>query len=146
MNAKLEHINLHVGSIDETLKFLRCAFPEFQIRFDSQEHEEKRWAHFGDANTYFALYQADETLKEKRQLYSATPGVNHFGLVVDDVELIRQRLEEEGYQESTVPNNHHGRKRIYFFDPDGNDWEFIQYLSLEETERNDYSDALKEKD
>lgn len=31
------------------------------------------------------------------------------------------------------------RKRIYFFDGDGNDWEFIQYLTDDLAKRHDYT-------
>ena len=30
------------------------------------------------------------------------------------------------------------RKRVYFLDPEGNDWEFVQYLSANPAERNEY--------
>ena len=30
------------------------------------------------------------------------------------------------------------RKRVYFTDPEGNDWEFVQYSSDDPAERNDY--------
>ena len=57
---------------------------------------------------------------------------------VGDVDAMRSRLRAAGYQDSTVPNSHPYRKRIYFYDPDGNDWEFIQYLSNDPSRRNDY--------
>jgi hypothetical protein len=41
-------------------------------------------------------------------------------------------------RDSTPPNAHPYRKRVYFYDPEGNDWEFIQYLSQDPAERNDY--------
>ena len=43
-----------------------------------------------------------------------------------------------GYKESTPPNTHPHRKRVYFYDPEGNDWEFVQYFSDDPAERNDY--------
>ena len=41
----------------------------------------------------------------------------------------RERMRGAGYNDSTYPNNHPYRKRVYFYDPDGNDWEFVEYLS-----------------
>jgi hypothetical protein len=38
-----------------------------------------------------------------------------------------------------VPNAHPWRKRMYFIDADGNDWEFVEYLSADPARRNDYS-------
>ena len=71
--------------------------------------------------------------------YAGYPGVNHLAYDVDEVEPLRQRLLAAGYRESTVPNHHPYRKRVYFYDLDGNDWEFVQYLSSDPKERNDYS-------
>lgn len=51
----------------------------------------------------------------------------------------RARLQSAGYQDSTVANNHPYRKRVYFYDPDGNDWEFVQYLSDDPAKRHDYT-------
>ena len=41
--------------------------------------------------------------------------------------------------DSTVPNDHPHRRRVYFHDPDGNDWEFIQYLTDDPALRHDYT-------
>jgi len=35
-------------------------------------------------------------------------------------------------------NNHPHRKRVYFHDADGNDWEFVQYFTADVAKRNDY--------
>ena len=55
-----------------------------------------------------------------------------------DVAALRERLAAAGFLDSTYPNNHPHRKRVYFNDMDGNDWEFVQYLSDDPIERNDY--------
>ncbi len=67
--------------------------------------------------------------------------MNHLAYEVDDVDAIRKRLLDAGYRESTVPNKHPYRKRIYFYDPEGNDWEFIQYYSDDPQKRNGYEIA-----
>ncbi len=64
--------------------------------------------------------------------------MNHLAYEVDDVEALRKRMTAAGYRDSTVPNVHPSRKRAYFYDPEGNDWEFVQYLSEEHAKRNDY--------
>ena len=63
--------------------------------------------------------------------------------MVDSVELVRNRLRAGGYIESTFENNHPFRKRLYFYDPEGRDWEFVEYLSENLEERNDYTLADK---
>ena len=52
---------------------------------------------------------------------------------------MRENLNSAGYKDTTIPNNHPYRKRIYFNDPEGNDWEFVQYYSDKKNERNDYT-------
>ncbi len=42
-------------------------------------------------------------------------------------------------RETTVPNEHPHRTRVYFNDPEGNDWEFVEYHSQDPSERNDYA-------
>lgn len=49
------------------------------------------------------------------------------------------RMKAAGYRDSTVPNDHPHRRRVYFYDPDGNDWEFVEYRTDEPAERNDYA-------
>jgi hypothetical protein len=51
---------------------------------------------------------------------------------------LRERLARAGYRDSTVINDHPWRKRVYFFDPDGNDWEFVEYLTDDPEKRHDY--------
>ena len=57
---------------------------------------------------------------------------------MDDARQLRERMLAAGYRESTPPNSHPYRIRVYFYDSEGNDWEFVQYLSDDPEERNDY--------
>ncbi len=144
MAFKLEHANISVSDIDGMIKFLQTAFPEFKIRGEGKIAKVgSRWLHVGTDDTYIALQEALSDAPEKRKPYTPTPGVNHLAYEVDDVDSLRERLISGGYSESTVPNSHPHRKRIYFYDPEGNDWEFIQYFSDIMSERNDYE--LKDK-
>lgn len=66
------------------------------------------------------------------------PGLNHLAYEVDDIKPLRARLRAAGYRDSTVPNAQPYRKRVYFHDPEGNDREFVQYLSDDAAKRHDY--------
>ena len=141
MTPRLEHANLAVRDIDATLRFLTTALPDFRLRFDGLDDQGRRWVHVGTNEAYLALYPASHDSAERWVPYAGAPGVNHLAFVVDDVEAVRQRLAAAGYRDSTVANHHPARRRVYFLDPDGNDWEFVQYLSDDTSRRHDYGDA-----
>ncbi|MBI1900271.1 MAG: VOC family protein [Planctomycetia bacterium] len=138
MTVRLEHANLCVRDVDAMIRFLRTAFPDFKIRADRTDPDGSRWVHVGTDDTYIALSEADGDADRPFQPYSGLPGVNHLGYEVDDAAALRARMLAAGYQESTVPNRHPHRRRVYFLDPEGNDWEFVQYFSADPAERNDY--------
>jgi catechol 2,3-dioxygenase-like lactoylglutathione lyase family enzyme len=137
--TRMEHANLCVRDVDAMIRFLETAFPEFRVRHDSTEADGTRWVHVGTDETYIALQSNRRERTEPWQPYSGSPGVNHLGYEVDDVEGLRTRLRSAGYTETTVPNRHPHRKRVYFNDPEGNDWEFVQYFTQDAAARNDYS-------
>jgi catechol 2,3-dioxygenase-like lactoylglutathione lyase family enzyme len=136
---RMEHANLCVRDVDGMIRFLETAFPEFRVRHDATETDGTRWVHIGTDETYIALQSSHGERGEPWHAYSGSPGVNHLGYEVDDVEALRGRLRSGGYTDTTVPNEHPHRKRIYFNDPEGNDWEFVEYLTQDAAARNDYS-------
>ncbi len=136
--ARLEHVNLKVRHFEDALRFLQTAFPEFRIRHQEGEGND-RWAHVGTDDYYLALTVTSNERAPEDRPYSEYPGVQHLGWEVSDVEALRERLLAAGFDESTYPNNHPHRKRVYFYDADGNDWEFVEYFSDDPAERNDYS-------
>jgi len=138
MAARLEHANIAVRNIDATLAFITTALPEFDVRRSGVNSAGRRWVHVGTDEAYIALNEATYEPNEKWVPYGGAPGVNHIGLEVDDAVALRARMHAAGYRDSTVPNNHPFRRRVYFYDPDGNDWEFVEYLSDIAAERNDY--------
>ena len=66
-----------------------------------------------------------------------TVRLEHANLSVHDIAA--QSAPRGGIQENTrVPNAHRYRTRLYFYDPEGNEWEFVEYLSDDPAKRNDY--------
>lgn len=137
MTVRLEHSNLSVRDIEGMIRFLQTAFPEFRIRGGGMCNG-SRWVHVGTDETYIALSPAKEDAQRRWVPYRGEPGVNHLAYEVDDAEALRARMTSAGYRESTPPNKHPYRRRVYFYDPEGNDWEFVQYFSKDPAERNDY--------
>jgi len=139
MALRLDHANLVVRDLDETIRFLTIALPAVRVRGQGKTWTGARWVHLGTDDFYLALHQATEAAGEAWVPYAGKRGTNHLGFEVDDVEALRARLRAASYCDSTVPNAHPHRKRVYFYDREGNDWEFVQYLSDDPAERNDYS-------
>ena len=137
MTIRMEHANLHVRHFDDAVRFLKTAFPEFRIRSESIR-DGLRWMHIGTDGTYIALNETKQDPKTGWAPYNGRPGVNHLGYEVDDVDSLHERLTDAGFKDSTYPNNHPHRKRVYFNDADGNDWEFVQYFTDDPSLRNDY--------
>lgn len=138
MTNRLEHANLVVREVDEMIRFLQTAFPDFRVRGHGVGMQGQRWVHVGNDETYLALNEAKSEPAEPWVPYGGKPGTNHLGFEVDDAGAVRERLAAAGYRDTTVPNAHPHRKRVYFFDAEGNDWEFIEYHSKDPAERHDY--------
>lgn len=138
MKAYMEHINITVQNLEDTLKFFQTAFPSFRIRGEGQGASGK-WVHFGTDDTYIAISTAGRSAIANNGNY-ATTGLNHVGFVVEDVKALGRRLQEAGFKRSYPVQNQRFRIRDYFLDHEGNEYEFVEYLSDKPEERNDYSD------
>ncbi|MCS5536749.1 MAG: VOC family protein [Candidatus Poseidoniaceae archaeon] len=142
MKPYLEHVNITTTSIDELVVFLQTAVPQWKVRNGSEGSEKNcRWLHMGSDENYIAIEERDGPDKSPHQAYFH-PGLNHYGIVVENVESLMERMIGAGYSEGAHVLEHPFRKRCYFFDHDGAEWEFVEYLSEVPSEMNDYSDML----
>ena len=135
----LEHANITVNNLQEAIKFFQTAFPHFKIRGGGNELRE--WVHLGDDETYIAINQAIQTDLKVDKNYD-TIGINHLGFVVEDVETIANNLLSNGYKRDYPKQIEQFRIRDYFADADGNQFEFIQYLSEILEEKNSYNNNI----
>ena len=137
----LEHANISVTNLDQAVAFFRTAFPRFKVRGTggiASDGTTPTWIHVGDDDTYVCLSLTRMAVEGERKRYTG-PQVNHIGFVVEDGEDLRRRLVAAGYKQGSVPPTEHPyRKRFYFHDPDGNEYEFVEYLSEDPRKRNDY--------
>ena len=137
--AYLEHANITVPNVDEAVKFLQLVEPTFSIRHQGVGSDGIRWLHLGDDDHYFALRDAPEDTADERAVHDMYHvGINHLGVVVDDIAAVTTRVKSAGYHELGPGEDHPFRRRAYFLDGAGFEWEFIQYLSERPTERNAY--------
>lgn len=138
MKVRLEHANICVTDMSVMVKFLQTAFPDFRVRGEGTYKKGVNWLHVGTDDTYIALEQSNKDNVPGLTPNSGKPGVNHLAYEVDEIDSLRKRLISNGFKESGVADSHPYRKRVYFVDPEGNEWEFIEYLSSDPSERNDY--------
>lgn len=132
----LEHANITVNDLQEAIKFFQTAFPHFRIRGGGNDTRE--WVHLGDDSTYIAINQAKVSDLKVEKSYDKM-GINHIGFVVPNVEVIANNLLNNGYQRDYPKQSEQFRIRDYFADADGNQYEFVQYLSEVPEEKNRYS-------
>lgn len=137
MTVRLDHANLIVRNLDAMIRFLKTAFPDFRVRAEGKSGGGTRRVHVGTEDTYVALNEATRDPAEPWVPYAGKPGLNHLGFEVDCADALRERLRAAGYEDTTVPNAHPYRKRVYFRDAEGNEWEFVEYLSDDPTKRHD---------
>ena len=135
-NIYLEHANITVNDLQEAIKFFQTAFPHFKIRGGGNDMRE--WIHLGDDNTYIAINQAKQSDLKADKNYDRI-GINHLGFVVQDVEEIANNLLSNGYKRDYPKQVEQFRIRDYFADADGNQYEFVQYLSEVVQEKNSYN-------
>jgi len=138
----LEHANITVHSIARAQTFLKAAFPSFKIRGSGSLHGDSkkgRWCHFGDDRTYIAL-QENAQHASRSDIPYLHDGINHLGFVVTDLDAAMGRIEAAGFVPSPVSalDSHPHRRRVYYVDENQFEWELVEYLSEEVSQRNDY--------
>ncbi len=140
--VRFEHANLVVSDIAATLEFIQTALPDWRVRGRGQMEwhgKPRHWLHVGDDDYYVTLN--DDGEGANRDLTGHDPGLAHLGFVVDDVDDVVERLEAKGYQVDIEGADHPFRKNVYFLDPAGFRFEFVQYMSDDPSERNRYDSS-----
>jgi catechol 2,3-dioxygenase-like lactoylglutathione lyase family enzyme len=135
----LEHANITVPDVDEAVKFLQLIDPTFVVRHQGKMDDGVAWLHVGNDEFYIAVQgERPDSGPARVDGTYYSPGINHLGWVVDDVLTLTARLEAAGYTLHSLMEDHPFRKRRYVFDHAGFEWEFVEYLSDDAAERNQY--------
>ena len=139
MVAYLEHTNMTVHDIDAAIAFLQVVEPCLTVRHDETPEGSYRWAHVGAGNCYIALQepQLDSEPTDCHRPYKDY-GVNHIGWVVDDLDATIGRLKAAGYEEGIPGESNRFRRRAYFYDSAGFEWEIVAYYTEDLAERYSY--------
>lgn len=133
----IEHLNLVVRDIPDTLKFYQAAFPHWRVRESGDSEwsgKARTWLHFGDDYQYLTLN--DNGVGENRDLSGHQTGLAHFAFVTDDINAVIKRLGDAGFSVAKDGADEPYRKNVYFIDPSGFEVEFVEYLSDIPEQRN----------
>jgi len=106
------------------------------VRKDEKPSGSYRWVHIGNEEHYFALEEPHSDAESKKQLQTyQNYGVNHIALVVSNIKEIEEKLVGSGYKKSIETPVEKYRKRTYYFDNAGFEWELVEYLSEKPSEK-----------
>ena len=123
--AELEHLNVTVKDTHATAEML-CDLFGREIRWEGASIHEGYSLHVGSKTSYLALYTPPETPTPAGARYYSCAALNHLGIVVDDLDAVKQKVIARGY----VPNSHQDYepdRRFYFEDENGIEIEVISY-------------------
>lgn len=122
--AHLEHINI-------TVRDAKTMAAAFEVLFDWHI----RWegavtggysVHVGTESDYLALYSPDSGQLETSKRYTQSPGFNHMGVVVEDLDATEARVRKAGYSPHHHADYEPGR-RFYFMGPEDVEIEVTSY-------------------
>ncbi|SMY07623.1 VOC family protein [Flavimaricola marinus] len=125
--ARLEHVNVTVKDPDATAAMLGRLFG-WKVRWAGGSIHGGRTVHVGEEHSYLAVYTGppDTAQTEPDNSYTARGGLNHIGVVVDDLDEAEARVTAEGYKAHSHADYEPG-KRFYFHEENGVEIEVICY-------------------
>ena len=128
-STQLEHVNVTVTDPDATAGLLGSIFG-WTVRWRGSAINGGTTVHIGTEHDYLAVYTPPEpaTSGPADSNYEQVNGLNHIGVIVDDLDAIEQRVIDVGL----TPYNHadyEPGRRFYFDDPDGIEFEVVSYAT-----------------
>ena len=123
--ARLEHVNITVSDPKATAGWIERIFG-WKVRWEGAGMETGYTVHIGEDDTYVALFTFPDTPEPKSTSYVTKGGLNHWAVVVDDLDAGEERVKAEGFTPKSHANYEPGR-RFYFHDNDDIEIEVVQY-------------------
>jgi catechol 2,3-dioxygenase-like lactoylglutathione lyase family enzyme len=121
----VEHVNVTVTDPRKSAEILGRIF-DWHVRWEGPSKMDGHTVHVGTDESYLALYTPGDPGPPHARTDVA--GMNHIGVVVDDLDEIERRVVAEGYTPHTHMTYDPGR-RFYFDDHDGIEFEVVSYRS-----------------
>ncbi|MEM7002373.1 MAG: VOC family protein [Pseudomonadota bacterium] len=123
--ARLEHVNITVSDPDRTAADL-CGIFDWHIRWAGPSQMGGNTVHVGTDDDYLAVYTFDGEPPGRGRTGSHKGGLNHVGVLVDDLDAVEARVKGAGFEPFNHMTYEPGR-RFYFLDRDGIEFEVISY-------------------
>ncbi len=123
--ARLEHLNVTVGDPQKTAGWIERIFG-WKIRWEGPGMQTGYTIHIGNEDTYVALFSYPDAPSPKAPSHTMKGGLNHWAVVVDDIDATEERVKAEGFTPINHADYEPGR-RFYFHDGDGIEVEVVQY-------------------
>ena len=127
--ANLEHVNITVADPKRTAQLLIDLF-DWHIRWEGAAMAGAGYTvHVGTDDSYVAVYSGsdpDQTVPKADASYQTRGGLNHIGVVVDDIDAVEARVRAIGLTPHSHADYEPG-KRFYFRDHDGVEIEVVSY-------------------
>lgn len=123
--ASLEHLNITVADPDAVAESLAALF-DWNVRWAGPALGGGWSVHIGNDGQYLALYTPATEVTEAPDHYATQRGLNHIGVVVDDIEATEARVRTAGYTAHSHGDYEPGR-RFYLDGPEGIEIEVVSY-------------------
>ena len=123
--AKLEHVNITVSDPAKTAEQL-CQLFDWHIRWQGPSQMGGNTVHVGTEDDYVAVYTYDGKPPGSGRTGSHKGGLNHIGVVVENLDATEKRINEMGFDTFNHGSYEPGR-RFYFLDHDGVEFEVVSY-------------------
>jgi len=123
--ARLEHLNFTVSNPQKTAAWIGRVF-DWNIRWEGPGMETGYSIHVGNDDSYIALFRFEGDQGEAPDTYRTKGGLNHWAVVVDDLDATKTKVKAEGFEVGEQYEYEPGR-RFYFYDSDGIEVEVVQY-------------------
>ena len=123
--ARLEHVNITVADARATAAFLEELLG-WHIRWQGAALNGGYSVHVGEGDSYLAVYTPKTEVRPAIPRYGNAGGLNHVGIVVDDLDAVEARVRALGVETFNHADYEPGR-RFYFNGPDAVEYEMISY-------------------
>jgi len=123
--SRLEHLNITVSDPLATANFL-CDLFGWHIRWQGEAIHGGLTVHVGADDNYLALFSPKSETGAAIDSYHTANGLNHIGIVVDDLDEAEARVKKAGFEPRSHADYEPGR-RFYFDYKDGVEFEIINY-------------------